>query len=75
MKFISIGTLWPLGAYFVPEPWQFFAGVYPGYWAAKVYWAAQVEESHWLLYSLLGLVSAVPWIAVFVRHYLKRAGI
>ena len=69
-KFLSIASLTPLGAYFVPEPWQFLAGVYPGYWACKIYWAANAGEG-WLLYAAAGIACAALWVWGLYRALLR----
>lgn len=68
-KFISIAALLPVGAYFVPEPWQFLAGGYPPYWACKLYWSAAAGQTEWPWYGLLGALTTLPWLYFAERRF------
>lgn len=50
-----LGTLLflPVLAYFVPEPWQWLAGLFPTYWPMKVFWLAVTGRAY-LLPLLIG---------------------
>lgn len=52
------GTAWiPIAAYFVKEPWQFVAGVFPPYWVYKAFWATAAGQASWPLYLGIGALT------------------
>lgn len=69
LKIVSISTLLPLAAYFVAEPWQLIAGVYPPYWLIKAYWVAHADGPEWWIYLALGWVFTVPFLWWSVRRF------
>ncbi len=54
----------PLAAYFVPEPWQYVAGVFPHYWVFKAYWLAVEGRPFWIPVLGVGAISMslVLWL-------------
>jgi len=55
----------PLLAYFIPEPWQYMAGIVPTYWPAKAFWQAAEGEPIALTLAIGFLVSGVIlWLLV-----------
>ena len=56
----------PVVAYFIPEPWQYLAGVLPPYWVYKAYWEALDGNPGWWIHLLIGLfsLSALLWLVV-----------
>ena len=73
MKLFGIGPLIVIGAYFLPEPWQWLASIYPPYCASKAYWLAEAGGSAWPLWVLAGLVGSGVWIVVLQRLFLRAA--
>lgn len=73
MKLFGIGPLIATGAYFLPEPWQWLAAIYPPYCASKAYWVAEAGGSQWPLWILGGLVGSAVWVRVLQRLYLRGA--
>ncbi len=71
-KFVSSAALIALGAYFLPEPWQWFAGIYPPYWAAKCYWAATDGSPYWPYWGLGAPLTSLLWGTFFARRFLRR---
>lgn len=59
MKAFSGAGLIPLAAYFIREPWQFLAGVYPPYWTFKAYWVAAKLGGGWWIYLSIGAVTSL----------------
>jgi fluoroquinolone transport system permease protein len=58
----------PVLAYFLPEPWQWLAGVLPTYWPMKVFWLAASGQSYlWPL--VLGILTNVAYLAAFTRLF------
>jgi fluoroquinolone transport system permease protein len=51
LKICGTLPLLPTAAYFLPEPWQWLAAIYPPYWASKAYWVAESGGS-WPLWVL-----------------------
>ncbi len=66
-KIVSGTALIALGAYFIPEPWQWLAGIYPPYWAAKAYWVAQSGGITWPLWALGAPVASAFWLVILGR--------
>jgi hypothetical protein len=50
---------------------QWFAALYPPYWAVKAYWVAQAGEAGWIWWALGGLVTSSIWLALMVRLFLR----
>ena len=73
MKVCAIAVLIPSASYFLPEPSQWLAAVYPPYWAAKAYWVGQAGGSGWPLWALGGLLLSTIWVALLGRMFLKAA--
>ncbi len=73
MKLFGSGPVIAIGAYFLPEPWQWLAAIYPPYCASKAYWVAEAGGSQWPLWVLGGLVSSAVWGVVLQRLYLRAA--
>jgi fluoroquinolone transport system permease protein len=73
MKIFGLGPTLVLGAYFLPEPWQWLAAIYPPYCASKAYWIAEAGGSQWPLWVLGGLVGSVVWVVVLQRLYLDAS--
>ena len=73
MKLFGLGPILVTGAYFLPEPCQWLAAIYPPYCASKAYWVAEAGGSHWPLWVLGALVSSAVWVGVLQRLYLRAA--
>lgn len=73
MKIFGLGPLLVVGAYFLQEPWQWLAAIYPPYCASKAYWVAAAGGSIWPLWVLAGLVTSAVWGGVLQRVYLRAA--
>jgi fluoroquinolone transport system permease protein len=73
MKVFGLGPLLVTLAYFLPEPWQWSAAIYPPYFASKAYWVAEAGGGEWPLWILGGLASSVIWIGVLQRLFLRAA--
>ncbi|MFC1642494.1 hypothetical protein ACFL5O_07380 [Myxococcota bacterium] len=75
LKILSAAGLIPVVAYFVDEPWQLLAGVYPPYWVLKSWWCALADDSRWLLFLLVGfagLAALFGWLARQTWNVLTR---
>jgi len=57
-------------AYFLAEPWQWLAGVYPPYWAAKAYWTAVAGDASWPLWALGAPAASFAWWLVASRLFI-----
>ena len=73
LKIFGLGPLLATGAYFLPEPGQWLAVVYPPYCASKAYWVAEAGGSSWPLWVIGGLVSFAVWVIALQRLYLSAA--
>ncbi len=73
LKLFGIGPMIATGAYFLPEPWQRLAAIYPPYCASKAYWIAAAGGNPWPLWVLGGLVGSAVWVVVLQRLFLRAA--
>jgi fluoroquinolone transport system permease protein len=73
LKLFGIGPMFVIGAYFIPEPWQWLAAIYPPYCACKAYWIAEAGGSQWPFWVLGGLVGSAVWVIGLQRLYLKAS--
>jgi len=58
-KLLSTVLLLPILAYFLPEPIQWLAGVFPTYWPLKVYWLAAAGQPFLLSLAFGAVVNAL----------------
>lgn len=72
MKIFGLGPLVVTGAYFLPEPWQWLAALYPPFCASKAYWVAE-SGGDWPFWILGGLISAAIWLGVLRRVFFDAA--
>lgn len=72
MKALGIGPLLVVGAWFLPEAWQWLAGIYPPYWASKAFWVAE-SGGAWAMWAFGGLVTSAIWLEILRRLFLKAA--
>jgi fluoroquinolone transport system permease protein len=73
MKLLGLGPMLATGAYFLDEPWQWLALIYPPYCASKAYWVAENGGSAWPIWVLGGLISSFAWVIVLQRWYVGAA--
>ena len=72
MKLLGLGPLMVIGAYFLPEPWQWLASIYPPFLASKAYWMAEAGGA-WSVLVLGGLITSAIWFGVLRRAFLAAA--
>ena len=72
MKLFGLGPVFVMGAYFIPEPVQWLAAIYPPYCASKAYWVAE-SGGPWPVWILAGLVTSTIWLGVLCRAYVNAA--
>lgn len=73
LKLFGLGPMIASGAYFVPEPLQWLAAIYPPYCASKAYWVAEADGTVWPIWILAGLVGSAIWVMVLQRQFLRAA--
>ena len=73
IKLFGAGPAFATGAYFLPEPWQWLAAIYPPYCASKAYWVAEAGGTLWPLWILGGLIGSAVWVSFLQRLYLRVA--
>jgi fluoroquinolone transport system permease protein len=73
LKLFGLGPLLATGVYFLPEPWQWLASIYPPYCASKAYWVAEAGGSQWPLWILGGMVGSAVWVNSLQRLYRRAA--
>ena len=69
MKGGGILFLLPIVAYFVDARWQWLIGLFPTYWAPKLYWMISEGVSGVWLVALGGLVNQLLWIYLLGRRF------
>ena len=68
MKLLNALQILPLLAYFVREPWQYLAGLWPGYWPMKIVWLAAAGEAiTWQL--RVGLAVNIAAVGLLLMRY------
>lgn len=73
LKVIGILPVLATGAYFLPEPLQWTAGIYPPYLAAKAYWVAEAGGGAWPLWVAGCAAVSTVWGAAAMRLFLRAA--
>lgn len=72
-KILSGSAMLPVAAYFLDEPWQFLAGVYPPYWVLKAFWTASAGGSGWWLFLIVGAAGSTALTAWFMGRFERLA--
>lgn len=68
-KFVAIaGWIIPL-AWFLPEPWQWLAALFPPYLAHKAYWMAEAGAGYWWVPLLAGLAWQITVVTVMAGRF------
>ncbi|MFV1988474.1 MAG: hypothetical protein ACC682_14430 [Gemmatimonadota bacterium] len=70
MKALGGSGLIVIGAFFLDEPLQLVAGIFPPYWVVKAYWVA-VEGGPWWIYLGVGLAMLLG-VVFFLSRRLVR---
>jgi len=70
MKALGGSGLIVIGAFFLDEPLQLVAGIFPPYWVVKAYWVA-VEGGPWWIYLGVGLAMLLA-VVFFLSRRLVR---
>jgi len=73
MKIVGLGPMLASGFWFVPEPWQWLAAVYPPYAASKAYWIAEAGAGGWGMWVVVALVGWALWLPLLVRWFVRAA--
>jgi fluoroquinolone transport system permease protein len=73
LKIIGTVPLLASGAYFLAEPFQWIAAVYPPYLAVKAYWVAEAGGSGWPLWIAGGALTSSMWIVALQRSFVGSA--
>jgi fluoroquinolone transport system permease protein len=73
LKIVGLVPLLVSGSYFLSEPHQWLAAVYPPYWAVKAYWVAEAGRPEWPLWVLGGFLVGGLWAAGCARLFSRAA--
>lgn len=73
MKSTQIMGLAPVAAWFVPEPLQFLAGIFPMYWPSKIWWLSASGADNWLWLWFPAVASSSVWLVGLSHRYMKTA--
>ncbi|ASA21502.1 hypothetical protein [Paenibacillus donghaensis] len=74
-KIIGLTLLGAVFAYFVPEPWQLLAGVFPTYWPAKLYLEGVAADRSFYriaFFFIIGLLFHILLMQQMFRRFWKR---
>lgn len=71
LKVCALLPMIPSAAWFLPEPWQWVAGVHPTYFAAKAWWIAAEGGGAWLPWALGAVPVGGFWMWLTGRLYLR----
>lgn len=67
---ISGASGWiPLAAYFISEPWQYLAGLFPHYWVFKAYWLATEGRVSWILALGMGTITLSLTLWLLMKRF------
>jgi fluoroquinolone transport system permease protein len=69
MKGGGILFLLPFAAYFLEAGWQWLFGLFPTYWAPKLFWMMSENVSGIWLMAFGGIVNQLIWIFVLGRRF------
>lgn len=73
MKLFGFGPMFALAAYFVPEPFQWIAAIYPPFCACKAYWIAAAGGGEWPIWIAIGFFMSAIWFIVLQQLFLAAA--
>lgn len=65
----GVALLPPIGAYFIPMPWQLLTGILPTYWPAKLTWALLANDPNAWVYAVVGVVYMLALNGWFIRRF------
>jgi fluoroquinolone transport system permease protein len=71
VKVVNAVNLFPVVAFFVPMPWQLFAGALPGYWPMRALWSAAAGDAYGVIFAV-GVLVNVLYLGVFARLFARR---
>jgi fluoroquinolone transport system permease protein len=69
IKILSVVSLIPAAAWFLPMPWQLLAGLYPPYWVSKAMWVVAEGGGSWPVYLAVGALATMIVVRWFVRRF------
>lgn len=74
LKITGVFALVPVGAYFIPAPWQDLVGiVFPIYWPTKAFWVLGEGGAYaWWLYLVPGVVLQVVLLKLLMDRFYKQ---
>jgi fluoroquinolone transport system permease protein len=71
VKVLNLIAMVPIGAYFLPEPWHWAAGVVPTFWPLKMTWLATAGKPY-LALLVPGLLVYAAVTAALLRQFKRR---
>ncbi len=69
LKITGLLSFLPIAAWFLNEPWQYLAGIFPPFWASKSMWVAAEGGSNWWVFLVIGAVLSVAAIWWLMRRF------
>lgn len=71
VKVLNLIGIAPIAAWFVPEPWQWLAGIVPSYWPMKIVWLAS-EGRAWGAHAAAGVAVSGALLMLLLRYDRRR---
>jgi len=72
-KIIGTAGLLIFVAWFLPEPFEYLAGIFPPYWFVKSYWLAYTDSAIWFAPLIIGVVYSFGLLRYLMQRFTKVA--
>ena len=72
-KILGLTALLPIGAWFLPEPWQWLTAIYPPYSVCKAWWVALAGGDGWPMWLVASVVVSAAYLGWFGRRFSRAA--
>ena len=73
MKILGVAGMIPLGAWFLPETWQWTCAFYPPFLVSKAWWLAEAGAGAWPLWLLASIPVTAAYLLLLGRHFERVA--
>lgn len=70
-KFTAVAGWVILGGWFIPQPFDWLAGIFPPFFATKAYWMVLDGDPNWWIAILLGIVTQLALILIMLSMLRK----
>lgn len=73
-KILGLTALLPVGAWFLPEPWQWLTAMYPPYSVCKAWWVALAGGDSWPMWLVASVLTSAAYLGWFGRRFCRVVG-